>query len=294
MVSFQPAMQVHDDLATLFSRNLTFNPELQAQQSLSLKPADYEPKQLPNDPVPEPSSSPITYSISAHYTHSAHIPRQTVQAVEPQQGQEPQRRSSEPPQSEQAALEALFSQHGVNISLFSASQMQLYRISDDAQRQRLLEIWVAAPPTSNQDNPALTWMTTTLEQEELWARLRYEQAMSAQQPQDMTMGLDGTQVQSSDSRWLSSSQGAEPYMMSGYEELMRREQEREAAERPKESFSPYGSSVGQRYSHATDPVYRDTTSGWSAQEQMQMENQYGAFQQNQFGPSGKAEAMEIM
>ncbi|KAH7368342.1 hypothetical protein B0T11DRAFT_276859 [Plectosphaerella cucumerina] len=292
MVSFQPAMQVHDDLAALFSRNLTFNPELQAQQVLS-KPADHEPKQLPSDPVPDPSSSPITYSISAHYTHSAHIPRQPTQTSDQQQGQEPQRRASEPPQSEHAALEAIFVQNGLNCSVFAPSQVQLFRTSDETQRQRLLEIWKAAPPTSELDNPSVTWSNTTLEQEELWASMRYERLLKVQ-TQETTISLDGTQVQSSDSCWLSTSP-AEPYMMSGYEELMRREEERQAAaKRAKESYSPYGSSVGHRYSHSTDPVYMNTPSGWSAQQQMQMENQYGSFQQNQFGPSGNAEAMEIM
>lgn len=286
-------MQVHDDLAALFSRNLTFNPELQAQQALLSKPADNEPKQLPSDPVPEISSSPITYSISAHYTHSAHIPRQPTQAVDQQQGQEPQRRASEPPQSEHAALETIFVQNGLNCSVFAPSQAELFRTSEEHQRQRLLEIWKAAPPTSELDNPSVAWSTTTLEQEEQWAKMRYERLPSTQtQPQQTTMSLDGTQVQSSDSCWVSTSP-AEPYMMSGYEELMRRDQERQAAaKRAKESFSPYGSSVGHRYSHSTDPVYMNTASDW--QQQMQMENQYGSFQQNQFGPSGNAEAMEIM
>lgn len=295
MVSFQPNMQAHDDLAALFSRNLTFNPELQVQQSLLSKPADHEPKQLPGNPVhsmPDPNSSPITYSASQHYTHSAHLINQAPQAFGQQPGQEPQRRSSEPPQSDHVTVEVLLSRHGVNHTQLSPSQMQLFRISGNPQRERLIEIWRAAPPNNAQDNPSLAWSTTTLEQEELWARLRYEerQRMDASS-QDMTMSLDGTPVavptpaQTQDSRWVSVAQsyGAEPYMMSGYEELMRRENERQAEEQARSFFSPLGSAVGgQRYNQATDPVYKNTGNGWAA----------GAHQMG--GPVGNMEAMEIM
>ncbi|CRK42858.1 hypothetical protein BN1708_016948, partial [Verticillium longisporum] len=99
---------------------------------------------------------------------------------------------------------------------------------------------------ANDDNPALAWTSTTVEQEELWARLRYERMIEAER-QTAVMSLDGTAVQSqsSDGRWLATniSQNVEPYMMSGYEELMRRENERQAP-KPKDVYSPYGSSVG--------------------------------------------------
>ncbi|CRK39386.1 hypothetical protein BN1723_004590 [Verticillium longisporum] len=120
--------------------------------------------------------------------------------------------------------------------------------------------------------------------------------------QTAVMSLDGTAVQSqsSDGRWLATniSQNVEPYMMSGYEELMRRENERQAP-KPKDVYSPYGSSVGG-YSQATDPVYKSTGQDWSRlqqerQLQMQMENQYGSYQQQQFGgPVGNVEAMDVM
>ena len=294
MVSFQPTMQANDELAALFFRNLTFNPG--PQQQPAWKPADNEPKQLPHESgitSPDHSSNPITYSISQHYTHSAHLTQQIAQPQDQQPGgQEPQRRSSEPPQSE--TVEMILLHHGISHTQLSPSQLQLFRISDNSARERLIDIWSAAPPSTTQDNPSLAWSTTTLEQEEFWARQRYEQRQQTEAPvQDTSMSLDGTQVQAQDSRWLSAYQsaGAEPYMMSGYEELMRRENQRQAEEQSKTSFSPYGSAVGaQRYSQATDPVYKNTGAGWNTeQQQAEMENQSGSFQQHRFGgPVGTA------
>ncbi|EXF83346.1 hypothetical protein CFIO01_07435 [Colletotrichum fioriniae PJ7] len=295
MVSFTPTMQVQDDLATLFSRNLTFNPEVQPK-------VEEEVKQSPEPALasPAPTPAPIIYSITQHYTHSAHVVRQQAQEAPIQ------RPSSEPPQTEQLTPEAVLSQHGVNPSVLSPSQIQLFRCSEEPHQLRLLEIWRAAPPTSSTENPSLAWTSTTLEQEEQLARLRYErmeaekQQQEQQQQQNAVMSLDGTQVQSDDSRWLASSitSQVEPYMMSGYEELMRREYEREqelAQASPPSNYSHYGSAVGTSgYKPATDPVYKGFGDDWarehSLQMQMQMENQYGAFQH--YG-SGNIEAMDI-
>ncbi|KAK1586146.1 uncharacterized protein LY79DRAFT_240959 [Colletotrichum navitas] len=231
MSSYATTMQSHDDLAALFSRNLTFNPEVQSQVQ-SPKP-EAELKQTP-DPAPTnaaPTPAPIIYSITQHYTHSAHIARQ------PQSQNVPiQRPSSEPPQTEQLTPEIVLSQHGVDPSVLSPSQIQLFRISEEPQQLRLIEIWRAAPPTSRTENPSLAWTSTTLEQEEQLAKLRYErlEAEKQQQQQNAVMSLDGTPVQSDDSRWLANSisHQVEPYMMSGYEEMMRREYEREQVDAP--------------------------------------------------------------
>src|SRR5687768_13492323 len=86
MVSVQPTMQGHDELSMLFSRNLTFNPELQV------------PRQ---EASPEPApSQPIIYSISQHYHHSAHIPKPQPQEQTVAVPEEPARPSSEPPQGD--------------------------------------------------------------------------------------------------------------------------------------------------------------------------------------------------
>ncbi|KAF5515607.1 Reticulocyte-binding protein 2-like protein a [Colletotrichum siamense] len=307
MVSFQPSMQVQDDLATLFSRNLTFNPEVQSPAPLKV---EEELKQQSPDPAPANAApAPIIYSISQHYTPNAHIVRQQQQ--EPQH--EVQRPSSEPPQTEQITPELVLAQHGVDTSVLSPAQFQLFRISEEPHQLRLIELWREAPPTSSNDNPTLAWTSTTLEQEEQLARMRYErmeaERQQQQQQQQQVMSLDGTQIQADDSRWLASSisHHVEPYMMSGYEEMMRREQEREQRAREQQAqeqrereqaellrssgnnYSHYGSAVGSSYKPATDPVYKGFGDDWAREQQMQMENQYGAYQ----AWGGNMEAMEI-
>ncbi|OHW96236.1 hypothetical protein CSPAE12_05120 [Colletotrichum incanum] len=289
-------MQAQDDLAALFSRNLTFNPEVQShvQQPKAEEELKQTPDSVPTNAAPTPA--PIIYSITQHYTHSAHVARQ------PQSQDVPvQRPSSEPPQTEQLTPEAVLSQHGVEPSVLSPSQIQLFRISEEPHQLRLIEIWRAAPPTSSTENPSLAWSSTTLEQEEQLAKLRYErmEAEKEQQQQNAVMSLDGTPAQSDDSRWLASSisHQVEPYMMSGYEEMMRREYEREQVEaRSSGNYSHYGSVVGG-YKPATDPVYKGFGDDWAREQaiqmQMQMENQYGAFQ-HFGGQAGNMEAMEIL
>ncbi|TEA10829.1 hypothetical protein C8034_v008593 [Colletotrichum sidae] len=296
-------MQVQDDLAALFSRNLTFNPEVQTH---TIPPkVDEEIKQQAFDPAPTNSApasetAPIIYSITQHYNHNAHIARQ-------QQAAQVQRPSSEPPQTEHVTPEAVLSQHGVDPSVLSPAQIQLFRISEESHQLRLLEIWRAAPPTSSLDNPSLAWSSTTLEQEEHLAGMRYERLQGEKQQQEAVMSLDGTQVQSNDGRWLASSiaHHVEPYMMTGYEEMMRRDHEREEREREQRerekaefncnsgNYSHYGSAVGSTYKPATDPVYKGFGDDWAREQQMHMENQYGAFQQFG-GPTGNIEAMEIL
>lgn len=261
------------------------------------QPADYRTEATATHPSSKPNSTPITYSISQHYTHSAHLHRQAVSQAQQEQQQpahethQHQRRSSEPAQTEQLTAEMVLSQSGVDPTVLSPSQIQLFRISDPPQQARLVELWRVAPPTSNQDNPSLAWTTTTYEQEELWAKVRYDRALEAtrtRQHDNLIMSLDGTPVQTDDSRWLASS-NVEPYMMSGYEELMRRDQERQqrqqAESSPPNVFSHFGSAVGttrnQAYSRATDPVYKGSIGDWPVHPQ--------------FGvPTGNMEVMEIM
>ncbi|KAF6806200.1 hypothetical protein CSOJ01_08987 [Colletotrichum sojae] len=303
-------MQVQDELATLFSRNLTFNPEVQNQTSPPKAEEGLKqqfPDPAPTNSAPAPEEAPIIYSITQHYNHSAHIARQQQQ--QRQNAQELQRPSSEPPQTEQLTPEVVLNQHGVDSSVLSPAQIQLFRISEEPHQLRLIEIWRAAPPTSTNDNLSLAWTSTTLEQEEHLARLRYERMEAeAQQQQNVVMSLDGTQVQANDGRWLANSiaQHVEPYMMSGYEEMMRRDAERErerelqrereqAEFRNSGNYSHYGSVVGSSYKPATDPVYKGLGDDWAREQQMQMqmENQYGAFQQ--FGrPVGNVDAMDFL
>ncbi|KAM5355891.1 hypothetical protein ACJ41O_002537 [Fusarium nematophilum] len=245
-------MQMQDELATLFSRNLTFNPE-----SAPVPPQE--------EAKPEPPK-PIIYS-SQHYTHSAHV----VKAQQAQH-QEPPRPSSEPPQGAGPSVETILQYHGVNPSTLTPSQIQLFKIAEPAQQERLVELWNICPPGNGGDIPALAWSSTTVEQEEQLARVRLERLSQQQQH---TMSLDGTPVQTGDGRWVQTSEPEmEPYMASGYEELMRREYERQSME--SQPRTPYA-HCGPNYTHATDPVYMGPD--YARQQQiMEMATQYGALQ----------------
>ncbi|KAI1642254.1 uncharacterized protein F4817DRAFT_307180 [Daldinia loculata] len=263
MTYSQPNMQTSDDLAALFSRNLTLQP----------RPAQ-APQETPR--VQEPG---ITYSISQHYHHSAHIAHQDDSQAELQ------RRSSEPPQTQQFSIESILNSYGIDHTALSAAQMQLFKTAEDNQKMRLIELWRICPPAGSHENPAVAWTSTTVEQEQLLAQLRYERRMAEEEQKNTMMSLDGTPltpVQTGDGRWVATCD-VEPYMMSGYEALARREYEEsarqqyeESMERPKDVYSHFGTAIGgPNYRPATDPVYDND---WMRKQQS-MENQYGVFQQ---------------
>lgn len=258
IISEPPQMAVQDDLATLFAKNLTLN------SAAKPAPAQQDPDK-------------IVYA-SMHYTHSAHVvaPQNQTQAV----GDEHmQRRLSEPPRSDLQDLELLLRSHGVNTSTLSFPQVELFRNADDAQKQRLIQLWTICPPTDATDNPTLTWSNTTLEQEEMLAQRRYEAQQHPGAGAEVAMSLDGTEVpmsdpglsasptsvQSNDGRWVPLTHSyMEPYMQSGYEELARREYESSA-----KKTDGYKASV--------DPVYKASCGMLDWERQQWMENQYGSF-----------------
>lgn len=250
-------MAVQDDLATLFAKNLTLNSVVRPP------PAQQDPDK-------------IVYA-SMHYTHSAHVlaPQTQPEAVE---DEHMQRRSSEPPRSDLQDLELLLRSHGVNTTALSFPQVELFRNADDAQKQRLIQLWTICPPTNATDNPTLTWSNTTLEQEEMLAQRRYESQQHSPAVTEVTMSLDGTEVptdpglsaspssvQSNDGRWVPLTHSyMEPYMQSGYEELARREYEA-------------GAKKESEYKASVDPVYKASCGMLDWERQQWMENQYGSF-----------------
>ncbi|KAK4044411.1 hypothetical protein C8A01DRAFT_31464 [Parachaetomium inaequale] len=233
MAAMYTHMQPQEELVALFSRNLTLDP-------LS-RPA---PTPAPA-PVEEPQEERKIIYISQHYNHSAHIAKHDAQ---------PPRPASEPPQSEHAEVERVLREHSVDPTGLSSAQLQLFKMVDTPEKLRLLELWRVCPPTNNStaDNPTLTWSTTTVDQEEALARLRFEQqqqhlidqqlaqefGMMQDEPEpEAVMSLDGTPltpIQAGDGRWIAMSSASaaassyhyvEPYMASGYEEMARREYE---------------------------------------------------------------------
>ncbi|KAL2137010.1 hypothetical protein VTI74DRAFT_10486 [Chaetomium olivicolor] len=295
MAAVYATMQPQEELAALFSRNLTLNPMAQPI------------------PVPAPASEPVQalqeerkiVYISQHYNHSAHIARQ--EALPPPQP------ASESARTEHEAVERVLREHSVDPSGLTSAQLHLFKTVDMPQQLRLIELWRVCPPRNNNptaSDPSPTWAptTTTLDQEEALARLRYEEQQREQElidqqlqlemqmddhshvppppssPPETVMSLDGTPltpIQAGDGRWLGESSASyhymEPYMAAGYEEMARREYE-ESVRRAyyAETVAPSkqstmcehvvpgaGSAGGMptfNPSHA-DPVYKTTNVG---------------------------------
>ncbi|KAM0666684.1 hypothetical protein ACQRIU_004539 [Beauveria bassiana] len=268
----QSNMQVPDELLALFSRNLTFNSELQAAMT------NEQAQQHQQQAAPAPSQ-PV-YSASQHYTHSYHISKPRSQDVENEARQAFQRPSSAPLENDVSQAEAILRSHGVEPALLTPSQLQLFKTADDAQKLRLLELWSICPPNGAQNIPALAWSSTSLDQEEHLARVRY------QREQQMNSAMEEPSMeQIASGHWTQPSE-TEPYMTSGYEELMRREHERNHDKRVSNAYCHLGAAA--TYNKAVDPIYMGPDFV-REQQQMEMASQYGAFEQFR-----GAEAMDVL
>ncbi|KAI9745748.1 MAG: hypothetical protein M1818_001284 [Claussenomyces sp. TS43310] len=288
-------MAMHEDLATLFSRNLTLH------NHATQEPAP----QLPIHQTIKPEQA-ITYSITQHYHHSSHV------ATKP-------RAASEPPTTDRQTTNIILSRHGVDAATLLPSQVELFQSAEPAQQMRLVELWRICPPnyvSAAEDSGH--WPSTSFQQEEAMARLRYERQMletrtprSSMEQSDSSEDImsDGEQsnapitpIQGGDGRWdgqIPDHPVSEPYMISGYESLARREYEQSAQQQPsKDIYSHFGTAVGGPSYRATDPVYKsvrdihhrsNVNQEWAdhtREQQQAMENQYGVFTQGYGYASG--------
>ncbi|TGO09177.1 hypothetical protein BTUL_0176g00120 [Botrytis tulipae] len=264
-------MATQEELAMLFARNL----------SLHNPPPPPAPVEEPKEVEPT-----YTYSISQHYTHSAHVAKQAA------------RPASEPPQTDQLTVDIILARHGVDSSSLYPTQIELFKIADATQQMRLIELWRICPPYNGGHALAQdlwTGPSTSLEQEESMAKLRYERQMMEERmsrTQDSSMDDDTmsdgsshaplTPIQGGDARW-NHVEHVEPYMASGYEILAAREYEQSTGP-SKDIYSHFGSAVGgPQYKQSTDPVYNNVEAVHGYPNVEAMENQYGAFQNYQFG-----------
>lgn len=277
-----------EELARLFSANMSLSqnpfpqtppqPEQQMFTEQQVQPQQQEQEQAPISP-------PITY-VSQHYTHSYHVV--------------PVRHSSAPPEKTQAQfdaseLQSILLRSSIDPSLLFPSQIDLFKNADNDQRLRLLELWRISPPQGRQDFPEgvdyntsrqlYDWPPTSLAQEEAMARLRYEKMMedrtqSHQQQMDQGVDQDDDNATVQATRDLLTSShdtpSAEPYIVSGYDMLARREYEQSA------QTTANHLQESTKYNQATDPVYNHAGGDSGLWEKhvgniMDMENQYGAF-----------------
>jgi hypothetical protein len=309
MVATAYDVHSHEELAALFSRNLTF-------QNRPLE-----------RPVPDlvhqttPPEQAITYSITQHYHHSSHLTGQTS-------------RSASTPSTDQETVGIILGRHGVDINTLFPAQIELFKNAEPSQQMRLVELWRISPPNMNLDTSQqdlLSWPTTTYAGEEAMAKMRLSQQAgeghggAAAMMEDMMSDGENSNAphtppmaQDSSGRWIQ----PEPYMLSGYETLAAKEYENSVlaagATHPSFIYSNFGAVVTgnpstspsswphyNSYKQSLDPVYSSVVGsahqfadpevlgdGWAMAQrheeearvrllrQQEMENRYGAISEH--------------
>ncbi|KAL1624927.1 hypothetical protein SLS54_003651 [Diplodia seriata] len=280
-----------DELAALFQQSLNFqttpavehepeqeqsqnieieNPQQQQQQEHRPAPIIYASTHYtPNNLISRPASAPNLNSTTEPTSPSVLIPLNPSSRTNPH-------------------LVAVLARNDIDIADLSPGQLELFTGADADQQLRLLELWRITLRGAIEDG---VWTSaTSLEMEERLARERWErlqhqpssssQAAAQQRPirldtgatMEMEMMTDDEGSTASPTSTLASPRmmgigqlaGAEPYMLSGYEQLAKRDYE---AAQPQQQQTPRRQGMVHGYSGATDPVYKAA-----------VENQYGAFQ----------------
>lgn len=125
MSASESSSKLQDELSMLFDR----------QMSMSMAPAPAAP--LRNDPheaipISQPSQG-LSYSITQHYNHSAHVASSAPTSTQPNQADSMALMVQD--------IQAVLRHHGLDPAAFSMAQLELFRNADAAQQQRLIQTW---------------------------------------------------------------------------------------------------------------------------------------------------------
>ena len=236
--------KLQTELATLFSRNLhianSASEEATATKDLSFQTAN-----------------PVTYSITQHYHHSAHVVPLKSSSQTSDTGSDSLRSSS----SRESVQYTLF-QHNIDPSRLSSSQLALLEQAGLEERARLLGLWRLSPPDTS------------------YFGLQ-EHAHDYDEERQIHEDCRGDSITRSSAE---PRQVAEPYMTSGYESLAQRDYNEQAnlVYSPvglAKMYSPLVSPMGGQYNRATDPIYGSKEWWHHSIAQEPMEHQYGMFDQ---------------
>lgn len=220
----------------------------------------------------------INYSISQHYTHSAHV----ANAVNAQRATNSLSNAS--PTRGLSIYQTLV-QHNIPPASLLRSQLTLFEQADSDQRSRLIQLWSISPPDykchegQKQADDVSEYQNTTLEEEEARAWMRHHRHLSMTQQQDEDEQMDRSLVPIC----ITKEEGlpsAELYMASGYEQLSQRDYQHQQQNPGLANVSPsVGLIFGTRYKPATDPIYQ--SKGWHSDGfgLQPIEHQYGIFDQ---------------
>ena len=293
---------MEDDLSSLLSERLTLwngsgSPSRSLQNSGS----------FPDHGVEQP----IKYFISQHYNHSAHLASSGSHSDIPAQ-------FSGVTGTDQTAAEIILARNGLDPSALFPSQLELFMRADVSQQMRLIELWRTAPSDYGAQAYALEFRQlppSHFMQEGISTISRGEHQMEEYERQgppatdvtgrreaQMGMMVDGDGINQGSVSSMDgitrrgeflSTPAAEPYIVSGYEDLAKREYEDQVAEQQwrhqqhqhqQPGFSPLGSAVSQlqemaRQNHALGPVdQRIAYLGEQHEGQGSIAYQYGVVQ----------------
>lgn len=267
---------MQDELAVLFARNLTL-----AQPSVNSPDNQAQAQTLP--------VQPIAY-ITQHYHHSAHVVPSTASFQSPIT-------SSPTTDGDQTSPAAILVQNNIDPSALFPSQLTLFQHADSDQQLRLIQLWRISPPSYGGHALAQelgNWPPTSLKQEEEMAQTRYKRSLSEQSKLRDDKISNGMEQDCEASKFglqgVDGRPNAEPYMLSGYETLARRDYDLQgsAQQRVNEMIDNRPSRQATddyRYDQAIDPVYRGQHWWHNFMGNQTMEHQYGAFDQmNRFDP----------
>lgn len=262
------------DLAELFRQKISLSPYMNDGGNHASQPVLAEVQ----EPMQGEETPSINYSISQHYNHSAHV----VQAINANQASAAH--VVEFPQTGLSIYQTL-AQHNIPPSSLLRSQLTLFEQADDDQRSRLIQLWSISPPsyTTNEGQDLagrlVEFQTSTLEREEEIAWLRHQRSASREQYHDEN-GLSGG-IQSGRYAFEGTDHhGAEAYITSGYELLAQRDYDQQQKKTVTANLSPsVGLILGDRYNHATDPVYERNGQQPEVLGKRPTEHQYGMFDQ---------------
>ena len=143
-------------LAEIFERHLDLGDHIRTEDPIS---------SLQSDRTYQQESIPIKYSVSQHYTHSAHVATSSLHPLQPHRDDQTSR---------------LLIQNDIAPSSLLRSQLELFERSNTDERAKLVMLWRLAPPMyarhGGQDLADKTgqYQHVTLAQEEELAWMRYQ------------------------------------------------------------------------------------------------------------------------
>ncbi|GFN10215.1 hypothetical protein AtubIFM55763_009926 [Aspergillus tubingensis] len=242
--------KLQNDLSALFDKGMNLETPLSPEESVGVQ-----------RPAP---SSPIVYSITQHYHHSAHVAQQSTT------------RSSEGVhrRGTNATVNETLRQHNVDPSTLSAKQMELFEHAMPEQQSRLIQMWQISPEHSYAATSNVTG-TKSLDQESSnvagtvghaptplnWAATGGDREM-CDVPDRNENGDEGHQY-------------AEPYMINGYEATAREWHGLPSSQPTHLMAEP---TTGSPYKLSSDPVYyAHCRRWWEPTQQSSVEYQYGLF-----------------